>query len=59
VFRYLPADPNETAEDKADRLQFAVETMTRTLVQVDKNLIQVVNWSRGFTGDLEDANSTK
>jgi len=59
VFPYKPADPNETDGEQLLRMQLAVKVMTNTLVQIDKNLIQVVNWQRGFTEDLTDANDPK
>jgi len=59
VFPYKPAGPDETDGEQLFRLQLAVKTMTNTLVQIDKNLIQVVNWQRSFTEDLTDANDTK
>ena len=54
VYPYRPNDPNETDAVRADRMALVANIVVRTMVQANKNLKQVVLWSRGDTEDLKD-----
>jgi len=44
-FPWRPADPNETAADTINRLQFGQRLLIRTMYQANANLIDVIRWS--------------